>query len=183
MTSVLVLNSGFLPVDIISDREAISLIYQNKAYPVVESEREMRSPSVTIKVPYVLALFTYNTVHKRKVKFSRLNVLYRDDQVCQYCGKQFNINELTVDHVIPKSRWKEVKRTSKRNWTNWLNCVAACKWCNNKKGNKLLDEAHMKLINKPYEPKYMPFLEITHKEAEKKGWLPFCNYNVRLVYR
>lgn len=181
MTEVLVLNSGFIPLDIISDRNAICMLYQNKAYTVVESEKVMRSPSVTFRVPNVIALLKYKTIPKRKVGFSKLNVIYRDDMTCQYCGKSFQVDDLTVDHVIPKSRWREVKRTSKKNWTNWINCVCACKWCNNRKGNLLVEEANMQLLRKPFTPKYAPHIVIGRKKAENKGWLPFCNMTVRLV--
>lgn len=183
MTDCLVLNAGYTALEVVSDREAICMLYLNRAYTVIESDRVMRSPSVTFRVPHVIALVKYKDFPKRKVGFSKLNVIYRDDMVCQYCGKQFPMNQLTVDHIISKSRWKEVKRTNKRNWTNWMNCVCSCKWCNNKKGNLLPEEAGMKLLNKPYEPKYLPYITVTYDKAEQKGWLPFCKFNVRLIYK
>ena len=181
MSDVLVLNSGYIPIRTVSDRESICLLYQNKAYTVIETEREMRSPSLSFKVPSVIALLNYGEFPRKKVGFSKLNVIYRDDMTCQYCGKQFNMNELTVDHVIPKSRWAQEKRTSKKNWTNWLNCVCSCRWCNNAKGNHLLQEIGFKLLNQPHEPKYLPHIVVDFKRAERKGWLPFCKINVRLV--
>ena len=181
MTEVLVLNSAFVPIRLISDRDSITLIWQNKAYPVIETEREMRSPKLVFRIPSVIALLNYGEFPRKKVEFSKLNVVYRDDQQCQYCGKRFNMNDLTIDHIIPKSRWAVEKRTSKRNWTNWMNCVCSCRWCNNKKGNKLLRETDMHLARSPYEPKYLPHIIIDYRKAEKKGWIPFCNLNVRLV--
>lgn len=181
MSDVLVLNSGFIPLRTISDREAICLLYQNKCYTVIESNKTMRSPSLIFKVPNVIALLEYGSFPKRKIGFSKLNVIYRDDMICQYCGKQFNMHDLTVDHIIPKSRWSIEKRTSKRDWSNWLNCVCSCKWCNNKKGNYLLNEVKMKLLRHPFEPKYLPFIVVDFKKAKKKGWIPFSKINVRLV--
>jgi 5-methylcytosine-specific restriction endonuclease McrA len=181
MTDVLVLSAGYIAHDVISDRDAICHLYKNTAYTVVESDRVMRSPSVEFKVPHVIALLTHKKVRKQKVGFSKLNVIYRDDCTCQYCGKQFSMNDLTVDHIIPKSRWMEIKRTSKRNWNNWQNCVASCKWCNNAKGNNLLEELKWKLIRKPFEPEYLPKIIVSKKKAEEKQWIPFCGYNVRLV--
>lgn len=182
MTDTLVLNSGFIPIRIISNKEAIILLYLNKCYTVIETDRVMRSPKLTFKVPSVIALLNYGDFPKKKVGFSKLNVIYRDDQQCQYCGKQFNMNDLTLDHIIPRSRWAREKRTSKKNWTNWLNTVAACRWCNNKKGNKLLHETDMKLLRQPYEPKYLPHITVDFKKAERKGWVPFCKINVKLVH-
>lgn len=181
MSEVLVLNSGFMALETISKRDAICLLYQNKAYSVVESDEYMRSPSISFRVPTVIALLKYKDFPKRKVGFSKLNVIYRDDMTCQYCGEQFLIDKLTIDHIIPKSRWKEVKRTSKKNFTNWKNTVCACKWCNNKKGNKLLEEAKMTLLREPFEPKYLPKIIITKEKADKLGWTPFCKFNVRIV--
>ena len=181
MTDVLVLNSSYSPIDIVSDRDAVCMLYQNKAYTVHESEREMRSPSLSFKVPHVVALIKYKKIPRRSVGLSKLNVIYRDDMTCQYCGDKFNMNDLTIDHIIPKSRWKEVMRTNKRNWTNWMNCVCSCKWCNNWKGNRLLEETSLSLLRQPYVPKYMPKLVIDFKKAEAKGWLPYCTVNVRVI--
>ena len=142
----------------------------------------MRSPSITIKVPHVLTLLKHKKIPKRRVGFSKLNVMYRDDLTCQYCGNKFPMNELTLDHVIPRSRWHIVKRTSKRDWTNWNNCVCACKWCNNKKGNNLLSEIDMKVLRKPYIPTYLPKIVISYKKASEKGWLPFSKVNMRIIY-
>jgi len=182
MEDVLVLNSGFIPIRTISNRESICLLYQNKAYTVIETDKIMRSPSLTFKVPSVISLIGYSAFPKKKVGFSKLNVIYRDDMICQYCGKKFNMNDLTVDHIIPRSRWAIEKRTSKRNWTNWLNCVCACKYCNNAKGNSLLYELKWKLVRQPFEPEYLPHIVVSFDQAERKGWLPFCKINVRLIY-
>ncbi|MCP4650332.1 MAG: HNH endonuclease [PVC group bacterium] len=180
-TDVLVLNAGFTALDIISKEESIRMLYTSKAYTVVESERTISSPSITMRVPNVIALLNYKSIPKRKVGFSKLSVIYRDNLTCQYCGEKFTMRDLTIDHIIPKSRWAKVKRTSKRNWTTWENCVCSCIWCNNKKGNRLLEETDMKLSRKPYIPKYLPKLIIDFKRAENKGWLPFTGWNVRLI--
>ncbi|XP_048623457.1 uncharacterized protein BNAC09G16700D isoform X1 [Brassica napus] len=90
------------------------------------------------KVPHLLQV-----VKRRRVKnsLSRKNILLRDDYTCQYCSSREN---LTIDHVIPISRGGE--------WT-WQNLVAACSRCNSKKGQKTVEEAHMKLLKSPKEPK------------------------------
>lgn len=181
MTDVLVLNSAYIPIRIISDQESICLLYRNKAYTVVETDRVMRSPSLTFWVPSVIALLGYGESPKKKVGFSKLNIIYRDDMICQYCGKKFRMTDLTVDHVIPRSRWAVEKRTSKKNWNTWDNCVAACKWCNNAKGNKLLSEMKWGLIRKPFEPEYLPHIVVSYEHAKKKGWLPFAKLNIKLV--
>ena len=182
MSEVLKLNSAFLPLDVISVTDAITMLYQSKAFTVIETDKVMRSPSITMKVPSVISVINYHRTPKRKVGYSDLNVIYRDDMVCQYCGKRFEMTDLNIDHVIPKSRWQVIKRTSKRDWTNFLNCVCSCKWCNNKKGNMLLQEAKMKLIRKPFVPTYLPYIVVKHSVAKEKGWLPFSKYNMRFTH-
>jgi len=181
MNEVLVLNSAYVPIRIISDQDAICSLYKNKAYTVIETKREMRSPSITFKIPSVISLIGYSKFPKREVGFSKLNVIYRDDMSCQYCGKKFNMKDLTVDHIIPKSRWAEEKRTSKKNWTNFENCVCSCRWCNNQKGNLLLGELKWELPRKPFIPKYLPHIVVSYKKAEERGWLPFAKFNIKLL--
>jgi len=181
-SDVLVLNSSFIPIRVASVKEAICLITSERAFPVIEEDRYIRSPSISIKMPSVISIIGYNRLHKKRVTFSKLNVIYRDDMTCQYCGKRFSVKDLTVDHVIPRSRWKVVTgKPFEKGSTNWHNSVCACKWCNNRKGNKLLNEIGWFLLNKPYEPKYMPYIFISVEKAKRKGWLPFCSFNVRLI--
>lgn len=175
-SEVLVLNSGFIPLRITNIHDAISLLVTEKAYSVIEEEEYITSPSLIVKIPSVIALLTYGEFPKRKVAFSKLNVIYRDDLTCQYCGIQHRVSELTIDHIIPRSRW-----TKNETPTNWLNLVACCKKCNSLKKNHLLSELGWHLIKKPIEPTYMPHLVISRKKADVKGWSPFCKINVRLI--
>lgn len=181
-SEVLVLNAGFIPIRITTVKEAICMMLSDKAVPVVEEESIIRSPSIAIKVPTVIALLNYHQLPRRKVVFSKLNVIYRDDMQCQYCGKRFPMKQLTVDHVVPRSRWEHVAgRPLKEGFSSWHNLVCACKWCNNKKGNKLIAEIGWGLLRQPFQPEYIPYIIVTAEKAEKKGWMPFCGFNVRIV--
>lgn len=72
------------------------------------------------------------------------SILYsRDAHICAYCGDSFEYNTLTIDHVIPKSRGGK---------NTWVNCVTACRPCNNRKGSRTPEEANMKLLYVPYVP-------------------------------
>ncbi|MCX8123328.1 MAG: HNH endonuclease [Spirochaetes bacterium] len=181
-SEVLVLNAGFVPIRITTVKEAICLLLSDKAVPVVEEDTFIRSPSIAIKVPSVIAILNYHHLPRRKVVFSKLNVIYRDDMQCQYCGKRFQMKHLTVDHVIPRSRWEAVTGKSlKEGFSSWHNLVCACKWCNNQKGNKLVHEIGWSLLRTPFEPEYIPYIVVTAEKAKKKGWLPFCGFNVKVV--
>lgn len=181
-TDVLVLNSGFIPIRITSAREAICLLTTDKAVPILEEDSYIRSPSISIKLPSVISILGYSSLPKRRVAFSKLNVIYRDDMICQYCGKRFSIKNLTVDHVIPRSRWESLTgKTLREGYSSWKNLVCACRWCNNRKGSKLLKELGWSYLREPYEPRYMPHIIISFEKAQRRGWLPFCAFNVKLI--
>ena len=181
-SEVLVLNAGFIPIRITSAKDAVCLVTANKAFSVVEGDGFVRSPSISIRIPSVISLISYSRFPKRRVAFSKLNIIYRDDMMCQYCGKRFSMRDLTVDHVVPRSRWEAIIGKSLREgYSSWKNLVCACRWCNNRKGNKLVREIKWRLIREPFEPEYMPYIVLSFEKAEKRGWLPYCSFNVRLI--
>ena len=179
---VLTLNTGMVPIDICNVREAITLQVLNKAEAIkVDENQRIRSQYLSLPLPRVIMLFNFHKIPRKKVIHSRLNIIYRDDMRCQYCGKRFSVDELTVDHVIPLSRWKEKSHNPPVKPNTWENQVCACRRCNTHKGNKLLHECKMELIRNPVEPQYMPYLVISKQKANKYGWIEFLKYNVRVV--
>jgi len=81
--------------------------------------------------------------NKQTVFADRMTLYARDWHICAYCGDEFSSSQLTIDHVIPKSR----------GGTNqWTNCVTACRTCNHKKGNRTPEESKMYLLYVPYAP-------------------------------
>ena len=103
-------------------------------------EQEYHSARARLPVPSVIRLTEYIHIPYERKSLSRKNILLRDHYTCQYCGKIFSPSELTLDHVIPKSRGGS---------SNWDNLVACCKRCNNRKGRYLPEEAGMRLIKRP----------------------------------
>jgi 5-methylcytosine-specific restriction endonuclease McrA len=180
---VLTLNSGMIPIDICNVKEAIILQILEKAEAVkVDDQQHIRSQYLTLPLPRVIMLFNFHRIPRKKVVYSRLNIIYRDDMCCQYCGKRHKMDELTVDHVIPLSRWDTIpSHLRAENPNSWENQVCACRRCNTIKGNKLIRECGFTIRRKPLEPKYMPYLIISRDKADRYGWLEFLNYNVRIV--
>ena len=77
-------------------------------------------------------------------------LLARDRYVCAYCAQLFRAEQLDMEHIVPKSRGGE---------DSWMNLVAACKACNNRKANRTPDGAGMKLHYVPYVPnRYEAFI-------------------------
>ena len=98
------LDFSYRPVGVIDCLEALVMCIIGKAVAVEEYEEEISSPSVTFKIPSVIVLkrvvkFINNTLH-----VNRNNIFWRDKNQCQYCGIIETPKELTLDHVVPKSR-------------------------------------------------------------------------------
>ena len=180
--SVLVLNSGMVPIDICTVRKAVLDVLRSVAVPVRDSDQVLHSPSTILPVPRVISYHSYHKIPRKRVRFTRLNVIYRDDQRCAYCSKHLPVSELTVDHIVPRSRWKRIMGTDSRfAFNSWENLVAACRRCNAHKGDRLLRELGWHLERSPSAPDYLPYLVIRRQKAERLGWLDFCTHNVRLV--
>lgn len=147
--NALVLNASYEPLVIVPWQRAIQLLFQGKVEVIEESDREVHSVRVTIRIPAVLRLLKYIPTKRKKqlVRFSRLNVLIRDHFRCQYCGHKFAKTNLTLDHVVP------IVQGGKKAWEN---IVSACKPCNQRKGGRTPQQAGMQLIKRPQQPNWLP---------------------------
>lgn len=166
----LVLNRSWCAIATISVRRALQLLCKGAAkairpgtYEVHEfsSWAELAVPPegpyistvrLRIPVPEIIILTRFNGIPRTKVVFNRRNLFRRDKSTCQYCGKRAPTSELSIDHVMPRSRGGEA---------SWENCVLACLRCNRRKANRLPEEANMKLLRPPERPRWAPFLEIS----------------------
>ncbi len=147
MTRVLVLSPSYVPHKVISWERAIIMFFSGKVEIVDSYDEELRSPSMTMKVPAVVRLKKTPSAIKRSVKFSRINVFTRDGFRCMYCGSPKRMGELSYDHVVPRHVGGR---------TNWENIVTSCYPCNAKKANRTPEQAGMKLRRQPYAPKTLP---------------------------
>lgn len=173
MEHVLLLNITYEPLKIINWKKAITLLLLGKVEVLEEYSREIRSVSFTIKLPSVVRLLRLVKRPKSPVKFSRQNIYARDKYRCQYCGQKFSSEELTYDHVIPRSRGGK---------TEWENIVTCCVDCNRRKGGRTPSEAGMKLIKKPEKPTWIPALRITIGFREvPQSWRDYLYWNVELL--
>ena len=139
------LDSTYRPVGVIDCLDALVLCIVGKATAVEEYEDEISSPSVTFKIPSVIVLKNVVKFISRSIRATRNNIIWRDKNTCQYCGYVGTSSNLTLDHVLPKSRGGD---------NSWLNLVTCCKKCNQKKRDRTPEEADMKLLNKPVKPKH-----------------------------
>ena len=137
------LDLPYRPVGVIDCLEALVLCIVGKAIAVEEYEKEVNSPSVSFKIPSVIVLKNVVKFMNQGLKPTRNNVIWRDHSRCQYCANTFCSSELTLDHIVPRSR------NGKNTWTN---LVACCKKCNQLKRDRTPEEADMQLIKKPLKP-------------------------------
>ena len=153
---VLVLNASFEPLSLVSVRRAVVLLLREKAEMVEATERQLRSASYSFPVPLVIRLVHYVRLPHRNVPPTRSAIMLRDAHTCQYCGMMPGRQELTVDHVLPRSQGGE---------HSWQNLVTACKSCNQRKGSLTPEEAHMRLIRHPFQPSYVALVLLSNPVA------------------
>ena len=127
-----------------------------------ETERAIRTPSRTIAAPEVIVLKRYGERPPRRVVFNRPNLYKRDEFTCQYCGVALPPTDLTIEHVMPRSRGGA---------TSWENCVAACETCNARKADRTPKEAGMKLRTVPTRPEWS--LKLRAPAVTRPAWEPF----------
>lgn len=140
---VLVLNSSLQPLSVIPERRLIVLLSKRKVTFLDEDVRQLIEESIKarrleLERPVIVQLLANVRVPRVALQPTRSNILLRDDEKCQYCGK--HSRDLTLDHVVPRSRGGQ---------STWDNLVACCKACNARKGNRLLKEANMRLLRSP----------------------------------
>jgi 5-methylcytosine-specific restriction endonuclease McrA len=143
----LVLNADFrplsyFPLSLWSWQEAVKAVYMERVNVLSEYDRMVHSPSVEFKLPSVISLKEY-VPSSRRPAFTRFNVFLRDRFTCQYCGHHGSAEELTFDHVVPRSRGGR---------TSWQNVVTACSPCNLRKGNRLPRGCGLHPRRRPEEP-------------------------------
>ncbi|RME84626.1 MAG: HNH endonuclease [Caldilineae bacterium] len=159
--AVLVLNASYEPLNIVSIKRAVVLLLKEKAELVEAAEQRLRSEHLELPRPLVIRLVHYVKVPRRLgIPLTRRMILARDNDTCQYCGAQPGKAELTIDHVLPRSRGGQKV---------WENVVTACRSCNQRKGNRTPKEAHMKLIRQPYRPRYVA-LAIVGEMQQNSVW-------------
>lgn len=198
--SVLLLNRLYMALRVISAKRAMTLVYRELAEVVSVEDGQylsydfdswvevsaakaafepaahdwIRTVRFQIAVPRIVRVLGYDKVPRVDVKLNRRNLFARDHNRCQYCGRRFPSSELSIDHLIPRS---------KGGTTCWDNVVCACTRCNVKKGGRTPEQAHMSLIATPRRPRRSPVLTIKLSDSRYASWkqfLDFAYWNVEL---
>ncbi len=178
----LILNRNWQPVGVASVARSLSLVVADRARIVDpetfqqyawadwarlvpdEDERFVQAVQFRVRVPEVIALRDYDRVPRNVVTFSRRNIYKRDHFTCQYCHKQLGSENLTIDHVLPRSRGGT---------STWENCVLACLACNGRKADRTPTEARMPLRKAPVRPKWKPMY--AQHDMRIESWSKFLS--------
>ena len=180
-TKVLVLNRSYMPVHVTSVRRALAMLYQDVARAVdaeyrlfdfaswsdlAAAEEGIGLVGRAIRVPRVILLQGYDRVPRRHVRFSRHNIYARDQNRCQYCGRQLPRAELNLDHVVPRSQGGR---------THWDNVVCCCLECNLRKGGRTPEQAGLRLRQAPTRPTWTPVFRTPTGRIRYREWLPYLS--------
>jgi 5-methylcytosine-specific restriction endonuclease McrA len=152
----IILNGDYTFLNTVDWKRAVCLLMKGKTEVLKFSEQVIRNGAgiIITRVPLVMKLIKLiRSIYKSRVPFSKKNVFVRDKFRCVYCGA--NDIRLTVDHVIPISQGGK---------NNFDNCVASCKPCNSRKGNRSPSEAKMFLKKRPYTPTISEFIRLKMKQ-------------------
>ena len=173
----LCINKGYTPVRLGSPYEAVCKLYTGSSNGILlldgtmiemgwddwyarsqgedwpEGQWFLRSTHGRVAVPRVIRYLRYNQIPKSTIKLNRKNIYFRDGYRCYACGKEFDEDDLSIDHIVPDSKG------GKREWTNLITC---CKECNRKKGDKMLSDLKWK-------PKFMPYAPRGNNISRIKG--------------
>ena len=178
----LVLNRNWQPVNVATVARSLVLLWNESARVVDphdcqqyawadwarlrprEDELFIQAVRMQLRVPQVITLTGFDRLPTAAVSFSRRNVFKRDRYVCQYCGHQPGTDELTIDHVVPRSHGGE---------SSWTNCVLACVKCNMRKADRTPREAGMTLRRQPVRPTWKPVYADFHVRLE--SWSKFVS--------
>jgi len=160
---VLVLNQDYSALSVCSVPKAFLLVYLDKAELVSHiPDQYLRTVDEKYPMPTVIRLYRYVQVPYKGVMMTRQNIFKRDNHRCVYCGTH---EELTLDHVMPRSRGGR---------TSWDNLTTACKRCNTKKGDFTPEEANMPLRQRPFKPSFIVFLR-EFSGAADDSWMPYLS--------
>jgi 5-methylcytosine-specific restriction endonuclease McrA len=162
----LILNSSCQPVKLVSWQKALLLWFQGKVDILEYHGATVRSSRETFRLPSVLRLKKYIAPRRAiRLKFSRENIYLRDNYTCQYCGERLLARELTLDHVVPASKF------GRKDWTNM---VTACRDCNHRKANRTPIGAGMPLLTEPRMPNWLPTIRAEFIiENIPEEWRPY----------
>jgi 5-methylcytosine-specific restriction endonuclease McrA len=159
---VLLLNANFEPLNVCPTRRALGLIFTGKAEIITNGRGYVRTVNTAYPRPSIIRLGYMIKRPRPRLSINKREILRRDEHTCQYCGSRSK--RLTVDHVLPRHRGGQY---------TWTNLVTACADCNVRKGGRTIQEAHMQLLQTPFEPQQSALYRFGRYLPQNSDWGPF----------
>ena len=178
---VLILNNSWLPIRVRTVKEAICLVFREKACIVDPgdystytwgewitldcfiADRYIQAVHDRVKLPEIIVLKHYNQIPTYNLRLTKKNLFIRDKFTCQYTGKNISHKEADIDHVIPRSKGGR---------TVWSNLVVCDKTVNRKKADRTPEEAGLALRKQPRKPSALSLL-IDPRMEQPESWKKF----------
>lgn len=160
MKKTLLLNTSYEVLSFVTFKKVCKYLSKNKVEVISHWDEYIESIDNKIKYPSIIRLHINVKRNYSKVFFNRRAIVKRDRNHCQYCNKKLCSSQVTIDHILPKS---------KGGANSFTNCVVCCHDCNSVKGDKTLEECGFKLIRKPTHPSFTAF---NHIEEHEEHWFP-----------
>ena len=152
---------SYYPLSLWPWQEVVKSVFLERVDVVAEYDEYVHSPSITMRLPSVIALREF-VKQDRQPAFTRFNVFLRDGFKCVYCGSH---EDLTFDHLNPRSRGGH---------TTWGNVVTACAPCNLQKGDRSLEESGFALSSPPRPPAPVLFIRLAAQRIPHR-WQPYLD--------
>jgi 5-methylcytosine-specific restriction endonuclease McrA len=139
MKNTTILNSNYTHLTVVSWKRGLRLLIAEKVIPIefYEDYELITAAGEVYPLPRVVILKKYVKLPDRMYRPNRRNIFLRDNYSCAYCQKQLSTEELSIDHILPKSRGGK---------DTWENLITACKECNCLKGDRTPEEAKMPIF-------------------------------------
>jgi hypothetical protein len=138
MHNTTILNSNYTHLTVVSWKRGLRLLMAEKVVPIdfYDDYAIVSAGGEAFQIPKTVVLKKYVRLPDRMYRPNRRNIFLRDNYTCAYCQRQLIAEELSIDHILPKSRGGK---------ETWENLITSCKMCNCAKGDRTPEEAGMKL--------------------------------------
>lgn len=165
---VLLLSASYEPIGVIDVVRAFLLVWKGVAQTVeIDATRVLRTQHCAFDMPSVVRLVKYHDLRKRRreSKKQRFRIFVRDNFRCQYCAKKFQVFDLTLDHIEPRSKGGSDEPE---------NLATSCVACNQRKGDRNPDTARMPLLATPSALRYgLDKALLRHYAEMYPEWSPY----------
>lgn len=132
--------------------------------PVRPQDNSVRTARGSIRIPTVVVAVNYAKVPKKRPKLSARSIRERDGNRCQYTGRLLRPDEGSLDHVVPRSRG---------GGDTWENLVWSAKEVNQRKADRLPQEAGLRLRSVPRAPRELPVTACLRNSVGLPEWKLF----------